>query len=141
MVRFSDKSCLVKPTKMTDFILRTKSNLDTLYAAVWARMEREGLLPLLVSVKAYKPPKTPPQLAKIHAMCRDFGISQGYDLETAKAWVKDELIYVRFTDKKDGSGVIAIRKSFGNETKEGMSILIDRLYALAIEWNVELSDE
>jgi len=125
---------------MTDFILRTKSNLDTLYAAVWARMEREGLQPLRVAVKAYKRSKTLPQLQKVHALLRDFAISGGRSMEDTKVILKFHIGYTRIVPMKNGKHR-EVPKSFGDATIEELSVIIDQLITLAIEWNVELSDE
>jgi len=122
-----------------DWRIDTPDQAKVFYQALLRRLERENG-PVSASVKSYRKPKTRSQVSKITCMCRDVGISQGYDLDTAKAWVKDELGYVRFSDKKDG-GVIAVRKSFGDATREEMSILIDRLYALGVEYDVEFYDE
>ncbi len=116
----------------------TKEQAATVHSAILSRLDRFGK-PLSVSIEDYAKPKTSPQVAKIHAMCRDVGISQGYDLELAKAVVKDKLGYVRFAERNDGT-VITIHKSFAKATREEMSILIDRLYALAVEWGIELYD-
>ena len=116
----------------------TPDQWATFSAAVLRRLDRYGK-PLSASIEDYVKPKTPPQLAKIHAMCAKFGISQGYQLEDIKVILKFHLGYTRFIEKKDGTTLEVVR-SFGAATREQMSSLIDRLYALAIEYGIELDD-
>lgn len=119
--------------------ISTTYQAEVVHKAILRRLGRFDK-PLSVSVEEFKKPKTPPQLAKIHAMCTKFGVSQGYSLEDMKVLLKFHLSYTRFIEKKDGTTLEVVR-SFRDATREQMSVLIDRLYALAVEYGVELDDD
>ena len=90
-----------------------------------------------MTLEPWKAPKTNAQLAKIHAMNRDFAISQGKSVKHMKAELKFLLGYTEFIPMSNGK-TREVPLSFEDASKEEMSEMIERLIVLAIEFNVEL---
>ena len=120
--------------RMTRHRIDTTSQAERIYKTLLLKLE---LGPQSVTIEPYKAPKTNPQLEKVHAMIGDFAISQSRSREDMKVLVKFHLVFTRMVSKSDGS-MVEVPKSFAKASKAELSEFIEKLTALAIEYDVEL---
>lgn len=95
--------------------------------------------PQTVTIVPYKPSKTEGQLAKLHAIIRDFSKSQDRNEEDMKVILKEYLGYWEPVERKNGE-ILHKYLSFADASREQCSEFIDRLKALAIEYHVHLRE-
>lgn len=116
------------------FRIDTPSQLPRIQAAIAERLEAG---PLTLTIGPYKEEKTNPQLQKIHAIIRDFSVSQSRSMRDMKDLLKFHLGYTRVISMTNGK-MREVPLSFADASKDEMTGMIDQLIVLAIEYNVEL---
>jgi hypothetical protein len=120
---------------MQRFRIDTPDQFSRVQSAI---ADRLAAGPLMVTVAPFKEPKTNPQLEKVHAMIREFSVSQSRSMHDMKDLLKFHLGYTRLISMRNGK-TREVPKSFADATKEELSQFIEQLTVLAIEYNVELS--
>ena len=87
--------------------------------------------PYLISAKVFKPPRTNPQNAKLHAMFRDLSAHTGFSEQEVKDWLKLE--YGPKKVVQIGDTVKSIPKGTSEYTREEFSDFIDRVFQVGAE--------
>ena len=92
-----------------------------------------------VQCKPYKPPKTYPQLEKIHAMIKDVALHLGKDDRMVKIDVKSKFgVYHVYSSAIDGERQV-IFKSFADYTREELSSAVQGLEVWCSENGIRLN--
>ena len=101
-------------------------------------VDRLAAGPLMVTVEPYKPPASGDQKGKMFAMIGEIANELGYEREELRQVVKDKYGPVKQI-KLRGGGVHETPKSMSQYSRKEASDMIERLYQLAAETNVGLS--
>ncbi len=94
--------------------------------------------PLMVTIEPYKPPAKEKQKLKMFAMVGEIANELGYEREELRQIVKQKYGPKVAVQMRNG-GVVEYPKSMSKYSREEASAMIERLFQLAAETNVGLS--
>jgi Mor family transcriptional regulator len=81
-------------------------------------------------IEAMEPNNTKAQLAKIHVMIKEISDETGEDVKKTKKDIKDQCGLTAYIDGKK------VYKSFGSESKESLSDVIEKIYLIGDFLNI-----